>query len=205
MKSNAPRLRDFMHRAGITAALVALPVGLAAAAPLPMEPGQWTVTSQVWIDGQEVLGRLDAASRQIMNDVRARMTPQERAEFDRNVPPPESAGTETECITAQEARIDGATWLREGLQSIHQPPWQCTFSRERADRTGFSFEYRCSTAAGARAEGRAQLTAAARQWRSEYTGRGHWVLSESGAPLDPRMVPVRAVSEGRWHSPRCEP
>jgi hypothetical protein len=204
-KDMAMTFSAFMHRAGIAAALVALPTGPAAAAPLPLEPGQWTVTNQVWIDGKEVLGQLDAVSRQVMSDVRARMTPQERAELDRNLPPAQSAGTDTECITAQDAGTDGAELLRGSLQSIHEPPWQCTFSRERADRTGFAFDYRCSTTAGGRAEGRAQLTAAARHWRTEINGRGNWVLSESGAPLDLRVVPVRAVSEGRWQAPRCEP
>jgi hypothetical protein len=137
--------------------------------------------------------------------VRARMTPQERAELDRNLLPAQSAGTDTDCITAKDAKADGAELLRDALQSIHEPPWQCTFSRERTDRTGFGFDYRCSTAAGGRAEGRAQLAAAAKHWRTEINGRGNWVLSDSGAPLDPRIVPVRAVSAGRWQAARCAP
>jgi hypothetical protein len=183
---------------------------LAQGGTVKLKPGLWRVTSQVWLDGMEVLSALDAAgaraSAEILEQVRAGMSPAERAEFDRHLPPRQSAQVDTECITAADASISPQEALREALASLQQPPWTCTVSNARSGANGHSFDYRCRTPANAIAEGKARfevLTEA--RYRVEFDGRSHMVDMETGRPLEPRIVVARSVTLGQWQSERCEP
>jgi hypothetical protein len=131
------------------------------------------------------------------------MTPAERAEFDRNLPPRDSVRDETECITAAEAAIDPEAALQMALQAVHQPPWTCSFSQRTASPAGTSFAYTCRTPAGARAEGKARFEASQSRYMNEIVGRSHVVDMQTGKPLDPRIVPLRALTEGRWLAEQC--
>jgi hypothetical protein len=177
-----------------------------------LKPGLWRVTSQVWLDGKEVLGAVDAAgaraTAEVLKNARAGMSPAERAEFDRNFQPPqrERVQLEMECITAEEARMSPQAALRTALQAVQQPPWTCSITNARTSATGHSFDYRCSTPANALAEGKARFeTSTDRRYRSEIVGRSHLVDMQTGRPLDSRIVAARALTEGLWQTESCRP
>jgi hypothetical protein len=179
---------------------------------LAIKPGLWRITSQVWLDGKEVLGELDTVGAQATADVlkkaRAGMSPAERAEFDRNVRPParESLQQDTECITPAEARMSPQAALQEALHSLMQPPWSCSITQARSGATGHSFDYRCRTPANATAEGKARFERVTEsRYRSEIDGRSHLVDMDSGKPLSPRVMPVRSMTIGVWQAESCQP
>lgn len=183
---------------------------LAQGGSVKLKPGLWRVTSQVWLDGKEVLSAIDAAgaraTAEVLEQARAGMSPAERAEFDRNLPPRQSAQVDTECITAADANISPQEALREALASLQQPPWTCTVSNARSSANGHSFDYRCRTPANAIAEGKARFEVVTdARYRVEFDGRSHMVDMETGRPLEPRIVVARSVTLGQWQSARCEP
>lgn len=197
-------------RAGAVPLLLAVAAAATATvATIDLRPGQWRLTSEVWIDGKPVLGRLEAAGAQatadVLRNVRAGMTPAERAEFDRNLPVRESVRDDTECITPADAAIDPDAALQMALQAVHQPPWNCSIGQRIASPAGTSFSYQCRTPAGARADGKARFEASATRYVNEITGRSHVVDMQTGKPLDARIVAVRALTEGRWQAERCTP
>lgn len=197
-------------RAGAVLVLLAVAAAAAAAvATIDLRPGQWRLTSEVWIDGKPVLRSIDAAGAQataeVLRNARAQMTPAERAEFDRNLPARDSVRDDTECITAAEAAMDPEAALQTALQAVHQPPWICSFSQRVASPSGTSFNYNCRTPAGARADGKARFEASETRYVNEITGRSHVVDMQTGKPLDARILPVRALNEGRWLAERCTP
>jgi hypothetical protein len=183
------------------------PVLAQPAASQSLQPGLWQASTQIWFDGQEVLRALDDATRktteQIVLDLRSRMTAQERAEFDRTLPPRESLVTDTECITPEDARMSPQDQLRTALQAIHEPPWACSFSGERRGPGGFSFDYRCRTPADAQARGTARFEGGGRFYRMAIDGTGQWTDQQTGKPLDSRVMNVRSLTVGRWLAPRC--
>jgi hypothetical protein len=177
-----------------------------------LKPGLWRVTSQLWLDGKEVLGAVDAAgaraTAEVLRNARAGMSPAERAEFDRNFQPPqrESARLEMECITAEEAGMSPQAALRNALQAVQQPPWTCGITNARSSATDHSFDYRCSTPANALAEGKARFeTSTDRRYRSTIVGRSHLVDMQTGRPLDSRIVAARALTVGVWQAEGCQP
>jgi hypothetical protein len=177
-----------------------------------LKPGLWRVTSQLWLDGKEVLGAIDAAGAQatadILNDARARMSPLERAEFDRNYQPPqrESAQLEMECITPEEARMSPQAGLQAALEALQQQPWTCSITNARSSGSGHSFDYRCRTPANALAEGKARFeTITDRRYSTEIVGRSHLVDMQTGRPLDSRIVAARSLTVGIWQAESCQP
>lgn len=169
-----------------------------------LKPGLWQTTTQVWIDGKDVMATMRAATDQILNKARAEMTPEQRADLDNNMP---ADDMETECITAEDAAMNPQDSLRQALQSMHQAAsWACSFSNERTSTAGYSFDYRCSTPAHARAEGKARLEidASKRSYRADINGDSHVVNDDTGAPLHPRMVKARSLTTGQWRAAQCE-
>jgi hypothetical protein len=59
----------------LTVLLVAWALFTQAAVAEPVRQGQWESTSQVWIDGKEVLQQLHAAGDEIIKNARAQMPP----------------------------------------------------------------------------------------------------------------------------------
>lgn len=188
------------------------PVAVAAegAGEIRIRPGQWETSSRIWLDGREVLSDLESASERATRDVlaqaRAQMTPEEREEFDRTLPPRDSIVRDTECVTPAQSRMDAGAVLREALQAVHAEPWSCTFSHEQASSRGYYFEYDCRTAGGGRAQGNARTTV---DGETAYTvvieGRSHAVDNATGRPLEPRMLDTRLVAEGVWKAEQCMP
>jgi hypothetical protein len=176
---------------------------------LKLKPGLWRITSQLWLDGKEVLSAIDAAGAratdQALAQARAGMSAAERAEFDRSLPPRESAGADTECITTAEARVSPEAALREALLALHEPPWVCTVSNARSSASGHSFDYRCRTPANAIAEGKARFDVITEtRYRTEFDGRSHVVNMETGRPVDPRVVAARSLEVGQWEAETCK-
>ncbi|MDZ7651605.1 MAG: DUF3617 family protein [Burkholderiaceae bacterium] len=192
--------------------LMAAPVGTAWAQvdTVELKPGLWRVTAQLWLDGKEVLGEIDAAgaraTAKVLEQARKGMSAAERAEFDRNLPPRESARVDTECISAAEASVSPEAALRAALDALQQPPWICSTSNARSSTNGHSFDYRCRTPANAIAEGKARFEVITeRRYRSVIEGRSHVVNMETGKPLDARIVSARALTTGYWQAESCQP
>jgi len=165
----------------------------------------------LWLDGKEVLGAINAAgalvTAEILRYARARMSPAERADFDRNHQPPvrESAQLEMECITPAEASMSPQAALRTALDAIQQPPWTCSITNARSSSTGHSFDYRCRTRANALAEGKARFEViGGRSYRAEIEGRSHVVDMQTGRPQDSRILPARALTMGLWQAENCQ-
>lgn len=131
------------------------------------KPGLWHSTTQVWIDGKEMPG---------------------------------GAGVETECVTAAEAVMSPKDMLeqaKQGVREMHEAPWVCSsFSQERADATGYSFDFKCSSPVYTRAEGTIRFEAGERRYRSEINSRSH--LVNMGTVVD------RSLTVGQWRADRCE-
>lgn len=178
--------------------------GVQAQSVQMLKPGLWQTTTQVWIDGKDVMAAMRLATDQILSRARAEMTPEQRADFDNNMP---TDNMETECITAEDAAMNPQDSLRQALQSMHQAAsWACSFSNELTSATGYSFDYRCRTPANARAGGKArfEIDASKRSYRADINGDGHVVNDDTGAPLHPRMVKARSLTTGQWHAEQCE-
>lgn len=177
-----------------------------------IKPGLWRVTSQLWLDGKEILSEIDAAgaraTAQVLEQARAGMSPAERADFDRNFQPPprESAQFEMECITPAEANLSSQAALQTALASLQVPPWACNTTNARSSASGHSFDYVCRTSANARAQGQARFVwITERRYRVEIEGSSHLVDMDTGRPLTQRMVTARALTTGHWHAESCQP
>lgn len=155
----------------------ALVAGIGAASAAPLlQPGRWQVSTQVWLDGKPF------------------------------TPGGKPIADQTECVSQAESRLSAKDWLRQAVQSVHQPPWRCSFARETADdAAGATFEFRCNTAAGARTEGRAHFEIGDRRYRVEMTSRGHVTDDDTGKPLSAQLVDGRTVTSGRWKRAACAP
>lgn len=212
MPTSRPHSRSILISAAgcLLAASMSVAVAADGGTTVRIRPGQWETSTRIWLDGKPVLQDLESASeratREVLERARAQMTAEERAEFDRTLPPRKSIERDTECWTPEEARIDTRTALQESLRSLHSPPWSCRFSGEQANARGYSFEYTCSTSGGGRAEGNARATV---NGTAAYTvaieGRSHAVDNATGRPLEPRMMATRLVSDGVWKSDQCTP
>lgn len=212
MPSNRWNAASLVAALAAVAASAFTPVAVAAedAGVIRLRPGQWETSSRIWLDGKEVLGDLEAASdratRDVLAQARAQMTPEERAEFDRTLPPRESIVRDTECVTPEQSRMDAGAVLREALRAVHAEPWSCRFSREQASSRGYSFEYDCNTSGGGRAQGTARATVSG---DTAYTvaidGRSHAVDNATGRPLEPRMLDTRLAGDGVWKAEQCSP
>ena len=171
---------------------------------LQLRPGHWQVHQQIWLDGKEVLSALDEAARRINDNIRAGLSPAEREAFDREAGRRGSLNLEDECVTPADSRMDARAALRQMTRSLHAPPWSCSFRDERASSSGFEYRYSCQTAAGGRAEGQARFTL---RGNSEYEGAiegtSHAIDNATGKPLQPRIMPVRSSTKGRWIAEQC--
>ena len=111
-----------------------------------------------------------------------------------------------ECITSEEASMSASAALQAALATVFEPPWTCSVTNARSSSNGHSFDYRCRTPANARAEGKARFeTITDRRYRSEIEGRSHLVDMDTGRPMNPRTIPVRALSTGHWQRENCSP
>lgn len=188
-------------------ACVAVAAGAQAAegsGTLRLRPGHWQVHEQIWLDGKEVLSAMDEAARKINDSIRSGLSPADREAFDREVRQRGSLNLQSECITDADSRMDARAALQQMTRSLHAPPWSCSFRDERASSSGFAYRYSCRTAAGGRAEGQARF---ALRGNSEYEGSiegtSHAIDNATGAPLQPSIIPVRALSRGRWIAGQC--
>ncbi len=170
----------------------------------PVKQGQWESISQVWIDGKEVLQQLHGAGDEIIKNARAQLPASERAEFDREMAASrKDAARELECVGPTEAAMTPEAIAEQSIRSVHQPPWQCSFSDKKVALDGFSYQYSCRTTAGGAASGRITLSLRPTTYRFEVEGVGHVVNGETGAALGPTQLPVRSLTSGRWVAQTC--
>lgn len=185
--------------------LVALGALTQLAIAEPAKHGQWESTSQVWIDGKEVLQQLHAAGDEIIKNARAQLPPEQRAQFDQDMAAArKDAGRDYECVGPAEAAMSPEAIAEQSIQAIHQPPWQCSISEKKITLDGFNYHYSCRTRAGGAADGSISLSLRATAYRFEVVGTGHAVNGETGAPLGPNKMPVRSLTQGRWVSEKCD-
>jgi hypothetical protein len=100
--------------------------------------------------------------------------------------------------------MDARTALMQALQTLHAAPWSCQLSDERASSSGIAWRYSCRTSAGAKADGSADFKVHNSKWyEATIEGMSHAIDTETGAPLEPRILPVRSLSSGRWIAEQC--
>lgn len=171
---------------------------------LQLRPGHWQVFEQIWLDGKEVLSALDEAARKINEGIRADLSPADREAFDREVGQRGSLNLESDCVSEAESRMNARAALEQMMGSLHAPPWSCSFRDERASSSGFEYRYSCRTAAGGRAEGQARFRLRGdSEYEGTIEGTSHAIDSATGEPLQPRIIPVRSLSKGRWIAAQC--
>lgn len=171
---------------------------------LQLRPGHWQVHEQIWLDGKEVLSALDEAARKINEGIRADLSPVDREAFDREVSQRGSLNLQSECVSAAESRMNARAALEQMTRSLHAPPWSCSFRDERASSSGFEYRYSCRTAAGGRAEGQARFTLRGdSEYEGTIEGTSHVIDNATGEPLQPRIIPVRSLTKGRWIEAQC--
>jgi hypothetical protein len=171
---------------------------------LQLRPGHWQVHVQIWLDGKVVLSALDEAARKINERLRLELSPADRAEFDRELSQRRSLNQQSECISEADSRMNARAALEQMTRSLHAPPWACSFRDERASSSGFEYRYSCRTAAGGRAEGQARFVVRGNSaYEGTIEGTSHVIDNATGKPLEPRIIPVRSLSQGSWIGAQC--
>ncbi len=194
-----------MKRVATVAAVVAIGMGATtmanAGSTVTIKPGSYRVTSQVWIDGKEILQGLHAARDQILANARARMSAEERAQFDREMA---AQNDELDCVTPEESEVDPHIILQKTIESMRERPWQCAFTNTKADAQQVSLNYDCKTPAGAVTKGHAVFTRSQDSFRSEVVGRGHAIDGRTGVPLSPQQFDAKGITTTTWVSAQCD-
>jgi Protein of unknown function (DUF3617) len=185
----------------MTSAVIAITVGCMAhahaAGTVQIEPGQWSMPNQIWLNGKEISLAFKGAKEKMLQQARQKMTKEQRAEFDQKV-----AGNsgDTQCITPEKAQNINPEQM---LKTMFKAPWQCQIDPIEANGAESSSQYHCTTPAGGQSEGKATWQVSPRQFHVELNGKGNVVNNNDGVPLDKRLVAMRSVTEGKWLSAQC--
>jgi hypothetical protein len=171
----------------------------AQATTAQIEPGQWSMPHQLWLDGKEVSQGLKNARAEILKKAQERMTADQRAEFDQKM---EQENSDMTCFSPEEAQKINS---QEMLQSLFESPWECrTDSIQENGLNSSTSNYHCTTPKGGRSEGKITWQAASsRQFRVELNGKGTAVENRTGIPVSKRLISMRSVTEGKWVASKC--
>lgn len=185
------------HRLAATA-LLGLVCTLAAwsaqGQTLAVRPGQWTSTTEIWINGKAIGPDLAALQQRI----RTQLTPEQQRQLDR-----ETGRDSTACLTPAQSKVD----LRQYIESLMrgQGPWECSLSNQKLEPNAFTADYQCGTSGGGHQRGKATAGFGPLKYRLELLGRGNAVDGRTGESLGTPDVDLRLLSSGQWVGAQCAP
>jgi|GEM_PF-5103703 len=173
-------------------------------AEVAVKPGRWLDTSKSWIDGVDV----DAQSKKSMDETRARIPADQRAEFDRMMAE-QGASTddsqEYQCIKPEDVVLSAQEFMTKSMHKMSNDgdgSQLCTFSDQHADATKISYKFICGgNAQGGQSKGQVQMEFAETSYHMEVSGSANIPVGEAGA----KLMKSRSVSDGKWVSAKCQP